>query len=72
MDEKEQILYMQTRIIRKASLLWKKSLKETTEVFQKYNLLEYIKRGFELFHMEGDDSVLDSISLYVKNQGGEI
>lgn len=72
MKEKEQLLYMQTRIIRKASLLWKKSLKETSEIFEKYNLLEYIKNGFELFHTEGDDSVLDSISKYMKNQGGEI
>ena len=33
MGEKQQIIYMQTRIIRLASEEWKKSIEEISEIF---------------------------------------
>lgn len=69
MGEKQQIIYMQTRIIRLASEEWKKSVEEISEIFTGYNVLQYIEQCFDIFHMQGDEAVLADIEEYLKNRG---
>lgn len=69
MGEKQQIIYMQTRIIRRASEEWKKSMEEISEIFTRYNVLQYIEQCFDMFHMQGDEAVLADIEEYLKNRG---
>lgn len=69
MGEKQQIIYMQTRIIRLASEEWKKSMEEISEIFTGYNVLQYIEQCFDMFHMEGDEAILADIEEYLKNKG---
>lgn len=69
MGEKQQIIYMQTRIIRRASEEWKKSMEEISEIFTRYNVLQYIEQCFDMFHMEGDEAILADIEEYLKNKG---
>ena len=53
-EERQQIIYMQARLMRLASEEWHRSIERITELFVKYNVLEYIEEGFVKFHVEGD------------------
>ncbi len=61
MNEKTQILFMQTRLLRLASDKWNMSLTSVLDLFKKYKILEYIDDAFGIFHCEGDEAVLEDI-----------
>lgn len=69
MSEKQQIIYMQTRIIRLASEEWNISIERIAEIFTKYNILQYIEDYFGIFHVQGDEAILEDIEKYLKNRG---
>lgn len=56
------ILYMQSQCILKYSRLKRISVKETVEIFKKYNILEYITVCYEILHLSGLDYVVKDIS----------
>lgn len=69
MSEKQQILYMQTRMIRNASEKWNRPIEMISELFEKYDVLQYIEDCFELFHVEGDEAILEDVTEYLENKG---
>lgn len=69
MGEKQQILYMQTRLIRLASEKWNMSIEKLAEIFTEYKVLQYIEKCFGIFHVEGDEAVLEDVERYLKNRG---
>lgn len=69
MNERQQIIYMQTRLMRLASEEWKKPIEIITGLFAKYGVLQYIEECFGIFHVEGDEAILDDITIYLKNKG---
>ncbi|MDO4395884.1 MAG: DUF3791 domain-containing protein [Clostridia bacterium] len=72
MSEKEEIIFMQTRLVRLASEEWNLSLDEILNLFSKYNILEYIEKGYGIFHCEGDEAVLEEITELLKEKGEKI
>ncbi|MDY6285043.1 MAG: DUF3791 domain-containing protein [Hallerella sp.] len=72
MDEKRQILFMQIRILRMASERFHLSLKETAELFKKFEVLRYIRECFGIFHVEGDEAVFDDVKSYLKIKGAAV
>ena len=60
---------MQARLIRLASEEWHKSIDRIVELFVKYNVLQYIEECFGIFHVEGDEAVLEDITICLKNRG---
>lgn len=44
MNERQQIIYMQTRIIRLASEKWKKPIVAIAELFEEHHVLQYIEK----------------------------
>lgn len=68
MSEKQQILYMQTRMIRNASEKWNRPIEIISELFEKYDVLQYIEDCFELFHVEGDEAILEDVTEYLENK----
>ena len=72
MDENSQILFMQIRILRIASTRLKRSLKDTAMLFRQYDVLPYIREGYGLFHVEGDDAVYEEVKNYLLSKGAEI
>ena len=72
MDEKRQILFMQIRILRMASEQFHLSLKETAELFKKFEVLRYIRECFGIFHVEGDEAVFDDVKSYLKIKGAAV
>lgn len=72
MNEELQILYMQARLVRLATNEWGMTMSEVNEIFAVNNVYGYIKKLWELFHMEGDMAVLDDIQDYLTNKGVNI
>ena len=69
MTERDQITHMQVRIARMASERWGIPVDETARIFAKYQLFEYIRDCFGIFHVEGDEAVWEDIVAYLKSRG---
>ncbi len=72
MNEQQQILYMQVRLLRMTSEKFGISLKETAELFRTFDVLSYIRVGWGIFHTEGDEAVFVDIKQYLKNKGADV
>lgn len=71
MSERKQILYMQTRILRLASEKWNKPIELVSGLFTRYDALRYIEECFDMFHIEGDEAILEDVEAYLRNRGME-
>lgn len=72
MNEKMQILFMQTRLIRLAAEKWNTSILKANAIFAKYNICQFIEDCFGEFHTEGDEAVFDDINFLLRNKGVDI
>ncbi|MBR4984193.1 MAG: DUF3791 domain-containing protein [Proteobacteria bacterium] len=72
MDEQSQILFMQIRMMRITAKRLKRSLKDTAMLFRQYDVLPYIREGYGIFHVEGDDAVYEDVKKYLISKGAEI
>ena len=68
MNEKAQILYMQVRLVRLASNEWNIPIREVGRIFYDNGVFEYIDKLWDLFHVEGDNAVLEDIKTYLQNR----
>ena len=72
MNESQQILFMQIRILRMMAERNSISLKQAAEIFGKYNVLPFIREGFGIFHVEGDEAVFDEVKTYLQSKGAAV
>lgn len=57
---------MQTRIIRLASEEWHMPIEKIIALFKRGDVFGYIEKGYEIFHCEGDEVVLDDIMEFLQ------
>ncbi|MCQ2097379.1 MAG: DUF3791 domain-containing protein [Fibrobacter sp.] len=69
MSESTQIIYMQTRLVRLMSEETGASIAAVATQFKEQGVFHYIKRMWDLFHIEGDQAVLEDIRQYLKSKG---
>lgn len=69
MDEKSQIIYMQTRLTRLAAEHWNMALPQVASLFEEKGVYHYIAKMWDLFHVEGDLAVLDDVKQYLDAKG---
>lgn len=72
MNEKEQIIYMQARIIRLASEDWNKPTETIAALFAEQDVFNYIEHCFDIFHLEGDEAVWEDVKQYLVKKGEAI
>ena len=72
MNESQQILFMQIRILRMMAEKYSLSLKQVSELFEKYNVLSFIREGFGIFHVEGDEAVFEEVKAYLQAKGASL
>lgn len=72
MTEKAEIIFMQVRLIRLASLKWNISIQKAAALFDKYDIFKFIEDCYGVFHMEGDEAVFDEIRILLKNKGVDV
>ncbi|MBR6080127.1 MAG: DUF3791 domain-containing protein [Treponema sp.] len=69
MNESQQILFMQIRILRMMAEKYSLSLKQVAEIFGQYDVLTFIREGFGVFHVEGDEAVFEEVKSYLQAKG---
>ena len=72
MSEKEEITFMQTRLIRLASEEWHLSIEQIIDLFNKSDVLGYIEKCYGIFHCEGDEAVFEDITEFLNGKGIKI
>lgn len=72
MSEKEEITFMQTRLIRLASKEWNLPIEKVIKIFGRADVLGYIEEGYGIFHCEGDEAVLEDITEFLEKKGVEV
>ena len=72
MSEKEEIIFMQTRLVRLASKEWHLPVDEIFNIFGKADVLGYIEKCYGIFHCEGDDAVLEDSRNFFKERGSKL
>lgn len=72
MDEEKQITYMQIRLMRMTAEKMNISLRDVAVLFQKYNVLSFIRNGFGIFHVEGDNAVYEEVREYLLKKGASL
>ena len=71
-NEKSEIIFMQTRLIRLASEEWQLPIDKVVEVFKKMNVFGYIEAGYGIFHCEGDEAVVEDIDEFLARKGIDV
>lgn len=71
MDRTQQITYMQARLVRLASEEWNMSIQAVASMFTKFEVIQFIRECFDIFHVEGDYAILDDVVDYLRHKGGE-
>ncbi|MBQ5471077.1 MAG: DUF3791 domain-containing protein [Treponema sp.] len=72
MNESQQILFMQIRILRMMAEKYSLSLKQVAEIFGQYDVLAFIREGFGIFHVEGDEAVFEEVKSYLQAKGASV
>ena len=72
MERNRELLFLQTRLLRLASLRWGISLGECADIFQEYSVFDYIKDLYGIFHVQGDEADLLDVAEYLKNRGADV
>lgn len=60
---------MQVRLFRKAWKKWGLSPADCADLFDKYEIDQYIADAYEFYHIQGDDANLDDIEDYLSRNG---
>ena len=69
MTERAQITHMQVRMARMATEKWGLPISEVARMFRQYQVFEFIRECFGIFHVEGDDAVWEDLLPYLKSKG---
>lgn len=72
MNEAQQILFMQIRILRMMAEKYGLTLKQAAQIFAAYNVLPFIREGFGIFHVEGDEAVFEEVKGFLKSKGASL
>ena len=59
------LFMLQVRLFRLAQQVWNMSAAECSELFEKYDIYNYISICYEEFHVQGDDANLSDIKRYI-------
>ena len=69
MSERKQIIHMQVRIARMATEKWNLPVAEVAKLFRQYQVFEYIRDCFGIFHVEGDEAIWEDVVPYLRSRG---
>lgn len=69
MGEREQIVYMQVRIVRMYAASHALTLAQAARTFDEAGAFRYISDCWGLFHIEGDDAILQDVESFMQTKG---
>lgn len=68
----DTVLNMQLSLIPLLVKAWKVSLSQLSDIFRKYDILEYIDVCYENYNSTGNQGILEDLENYIEMQGGNI
>lgn len=71
MEERQQNICMQIRMVRRAAAEWGVPEGEAARRLAAADALGYVERNFALFHLEGDEAVFQDVLEYMARREGE-
>lgn len=72
MDELDNILFLQIKMMNYLINRWSKTYSEFLELDEKYSVLWYIRIGYESFHLMGEERIARELEKFIVEQGGEV
>lgn len=70
--QEDEKLFLQIRLFRKACNDWGIGPSECADIFDQYNVDEFILDCYEFFHVQGDEANLSDIRDYVTKKGASL
>ena len=72
LNHRDDLFMLQVRLFRLAQIRWDKDVAACEEIFDKYEVNDYIKTCYEEYHVQGDETNLDDIEKYLRGKGAKI
>ena len=69
MEREKDILQISIRLFIAAAEKWGLSIGKCAELFDKYEIDEYIETCYDFFHIQGDNANLTEIEHYLEGKG---
>ena len=67
-----EVLFMQIRLFRQFRERYAKSPKTANDLWDRFGIWSYIEDCYDIFHLMGDESILDDIADLMKLKGAVI
>ena len=68
----DEVLYMEMRLFSEFCKRTALSPKEANQLFNRFQIWEYIESCYETLHTEGDELILDDIKLFLNKNGAAV
>lgn len=66
----DSLIYLQVSVAQNLIYKWGVTPERFVELDDEYNILKYIRAGYENFNLMGDKGITLEIEEFIKNQGG--
>ena len=70
--QQKEIEHMQVRLFQYACNKWGIGIQRSAELFDFFQVDQYIEEMYEFFHVQGDMTNLEEIEQYLRSKGVEI
>ena len=71
-SREKELLHMQLRLFRMACHNWHLDNHACADIFDRFQLDDYIESGYEIFHVQGDEANMQELSAYARSKGADI
>ena len=71
-ERDKEVLNMQLVLVPILSRSWNMTFAELSEIFKKYDVLDYIDVCYEKYNSTGNQGIIDDIREYIELQGGSV
>lgn len=69
LNKKDDMFMMQVRLFRQLQIKWGIKSEKCINIFNKYNINDYIEACYEEFHVQGDEANIADIEKYLDKRG---
>lgn len=72
LNREDDLFMLQVRLFRLAQIRWDKEVADCEDIFDKYDVNDYIATCYEEYHVQGDEANLNDIEMYLRTKGVNI
>ena len=72
MDQKDEMILIQVRLLRLAAKTWHKEMPEVAKLFSQFKVYDFMQDMYEEFHVQGDSANLNEVETFLRSQGVQL